>query len=113
MPRLFFAFVLSLVFAGFAQADPATPYLDQKLVDQTVAKAAQLPRIHAMIVALDGKPIVERVFPRPSLDEPVNLKSAYKSIISALTGIAIDERMIKTVNQPILPLLEKRAPHEM
>jgi CubicO group peptidase (beta-lactamase class C family) len=113
MPRLFFAFVLSFVFAGFTQADAAAPYLDQKLVDQTVAKAAQLPRIHALIVALDGQPVVERVFHGPSLDEPVNIKSASKSIISALIGIAIDEGMIKNVNQPILPLLEKRVPHEM
>ena len=113
MPRWVCAFVIGLLFAGFAQANAAAVYLDQKRVDETVAKAAQLPRIHALIVALDGTPIVEHVFHGPGLDHPVNIKSASKSIISALVGIAIDEGMIKTVNQPILPLLQKRAPHEM
>lgn len=113
MRRLSFAFVLGFLFAGFAEADAASLYLDQKRIDQTVARAAQIERVHALIVALDGKPVAEHVFRGPSLDSPVNIKSASKSIISALIGIAIDERMIKDVNQPILPLIEKRAPHEM
>ena len=113
MPRLFFAFVLGFVLAGFAEADAASLHLDQKRIDETVSRAAQIARVHALIVALDGKPIAEHVFRGPGLDTPVNIKSASKSIISALIGIAIDERMIKDVNQPILPLLERRAPHEM
>src|SRR5262245_36666954 len=113
MLRLLCALVLGLLFTGFAQANAAELYLDHKLVDRTVAKAAQLPRIHALIVALDGQPIVEHVFHGPGLDEPVNIKSASKSIISALVGIAIDEGMIRNADQPILPLLEKRAPHEI
>jgi CubicO group peptidase (beta-lactamase class C family) len=113
MLRLLCAFVLGFLFVGFAQANAAAVYLDQRRVNETVAKAAQLPRIHAMIVTLDGQPIVERVFHGPSLDRPVNIKSASKSIISALVGIAIDEGMIKTVSQPILPLLQKRAPDSM
>ena len=110
MLRLLCALVFELLFTGFAQANAAELYLDHKLVDETVAKAARLPRIHSLIVALDGQPIVERVFRGPSLDQPVNIKSASKSIISALVGIAIDEGMIKDVNQPIVPLLQKRAP---
>jgi len=44
------------------------------------------------------------------LDTPVNIKSASKTIIDALVGIAIDRGMIKNVDQPILPLLRNRAP---
>jgi CubicO group peptidase (beta-lactamase class C family) len=113
MPHLLRAVLVAVLFTGFAQANAASIYLDQKRVDVTVAKAAQLPRIHALIVALDGKPIVERVFHGPGLDRPVNIKSASKSIISALVGIAIDEGVIKNVNQPMLPLLRKRAPEDM
>src|SRR5262245_23725815 len=68
MLRLLCALVLGLLFTGFAQANAAELYLDHKLVDRTVAKAAQLPRIHALIVAVDGQPIVERVFHGPGLD---------------------------------------------
>jgi CubicO group peptidase (beta-lactamase class C family) len=113
MLRLLCALVLGWLFTGLAQANAAELYLDRKRVNETVAKAAQLPRIHAMIVALDGQPVVERVFHGPGLDRPVNIKSASKSIISALVGIAIDEGMIKNVNQPILPLLQKRTPEYM
>ena len=113
MRRLLCAFVLGFLLAGVSPGSAASVYLDQKRLAETVAKAAQLPRVHALIVALDGQPIMEHVFHGPGLDEPVNIKSASKSIISALVGIAIDEGMIKNANQPILPLLEKRAPHEM
>jgi CubicO group peptidase (beta-lactamase class C family) len=113
MLRLLPPLLLGFLLAGFAQANAAELYIDNKRVAETVAHAAELPRIHAMIVALDGRPIVERVFRGPSLDRPVNIKSASKSIISALVGIAIDEGMIKTVDQPILPLLKKRAPEAM
>ena len=113
MLRLLRVLLAGLVLTGFAPAKAAEPYLDQKRVAETVAKAAELPRLHALIVAQDGKPIVERVFRGPGLDRPVNIKSASKSIISALIGIAIDEGMIKNAKEPILPLLQKRAPADL
>jgi CubicO group peptidase (beta-lactamase class C family) len=108
-------FLLRILLLGWlliavAPANAASAYLDQKRVQETVAKAAELPRVHALIVAHDGTAVAERVFRGPGLDRPVNIKSASKSIISALIGIAIDEGMIKNVEQPILPLLQKRAP---
>ena len=110
MLRLLPAFLLGLLLTGFAQANAAPAPFDQKRVAETMVRAAELPRIHALIVALNGKPIVEHVFRGPALDRPVNIKSASKSIISALVGIAIDEGIIRNVNQPILPLLRNRAP---
>jgi CubicO group peptidase (beta-lactamase class C family) len=85
-------------------------YIDQARVEQAVTRAGQLPRIHAVMVAHDGKPIVERVFRGPSLDHPVNIRSASKAVISTLIGIAIAQGMIKSLEQPILPLLKQRAP---
>ena len=112
MLRALPALLLGLFLTGFAQPVAAAS-IDQKRVDETMVRAAELPRIHAMIVAVDGKPIVEHVFRGPGLDRPVNIKSASKSIISALVGIAIDEGIITSANQPILPLLRKRAPEYM
>lgn len=110
MVRLLPALVLGLLLTGFAEANAAPAPYDQKRINETMVRAAELPRIHALIVALEGKPIVEHVFHGPGLDRPVNIKSASKSIMSALVGIAIDEGIIRNVNQPILPLLSKRAP---
>lgn len=113
MLRLLPALVLGFLLAGFAQAKAAAVPVDQKRVAETMARAVELPRIHAMIVAVEGRPVVEHVFRGPALDRPVNIKSASKSIISALVGIAIDQGMIRNVNQPILPLLRSRAPGDM
>ncbi len=113
MPRLLRAILLGLLLSGFAEANAAPAPLNENRIAETAARAAELPRIHALIVAVDGKPIVERVYRGPALDRPVNIKSASKSIISALVGVAIDRGMIRNVEQPILPLLKKRVPGEM
>src|SRR5689334_1067340 len=105
--------IVSLVLAGFAAAASAraqpTPF-DQALLAKSVAQAGALPRLHALMIAREGKPVVERVFRGPPLDAAVNIKSASKTIIDALVGIAIDRGLIANVNQPILPLLRARAP---
>ncbi|MEY4879525.1 MAG: hypothetical protein RJB62_994, partial [Pseudomonadota bacterium] len=104
------------VFPAQAQSEMTTatrmplPSIDRQLVDDAVLRAETLPRLHALIVAHRGKAIVERVFRGPRLDQPVNIKSASKTIVSALVGIAIDEGVIASVDAPILPLLESRAP---
>jgi CubicO group peptidase (beta-lactamase class C family) len=113
MLRLLPALLLGFLLTGLAQANAAAVVIDQKRVAETMVRAAELPRIHAMIVAVEGKPIVEHVFRGPALDRPVNIKSASKSIISALVGIAIDQGKIGSADQPILPLLRKRAPGDM
>ena len=89
------------------------PAIDMELVSQTLARAETLDRLHALIVAHKGEPIVERVFCGPNLNHPVNIKSASKTIISALVGIAIEEGLISGTDAPILPLLEARAPAEL
>ena len=90
-------------------AAPSAP-LDAQLLAQTMATAATLPRLRALIVARDGVPVVERVFRGPSLNTPVNIKSASKTIITALVGAAIERGLIKDTAQPILPLLANRVP---
>jgi CubicO group peptidase (beta-lactamase class C family) len=109
MSRGILAIVLAIaaLFADPARAD--TPF-DQALLAQSVARLSAFPRAHALIVARDGKAVVERVFRGPSLDTPVNVKSASKTIIDALVGIAIDRGLIRDASQPILPLLRTRAP---
>jgi CubicO group peptidase (beta-lactamase class C family) len=102
-----------LILSGFAAPSSAraqTSPLDQALLARSVAQAGALPRLHALIVAREGKPVVERVFRGPPLDTAVNIKSASKTIIDALVGIAIGRGLIANVNQPILPLLKARAP---
>ncbi len=87
-----------------------TEGLDATLAAQTVALARTLPRLHAMIVARDGAPLIEDVFRGPDLDTPVNVKSASKSVLSAIAGVAIDRGVLGGVDQPIAAFLSDRFP---
>ncbi len=46
----------------------------------------------------------------PPLDRPVNIKSASKSVLSALVGIAIARGVLTGVDQPVLSVLGSDAP---
>ena len=84
--------------------------LDADLLARAKEQAASLPRLHALIVARDGKILLERAFRGPSLDTPVNVKSVSKSVISTLVGIAIERGAIDGPDQPIAALLPDRLP---
>jgi CubicO group peptidase (beta-lactamase class C family) len=72
-----------------------------------------LPRLRSLIIIRHGVTLAEHRFNGgPSLDRPVNIKSASKTIISALVGIAIDRKLFTGTYQPMLPLLAKEAPAE-
>ncbi|MFW5926374.1 MAG: serine hydrolase domain-containing protein, partial [Myxococcota bacterium] len=75
-----------------------------------VERAAQLEPLHALIVARDGRVLVEERFRGPSLDTPVNVKSVSKSIVSALVGKAIAEGHLEGASQRILPFFRRELP---
>jgi len=101
--------------AAAPAADPGpaparTTGLDPALLDETLARAAKLPNLHALLVARDGTELVGRVFRGPNLDRPVNVKSVSKSVIAALAGIAIERGVLQGVDQRIAPLLDGLVP---
>jgi CubicO group peptidase (beta-lactamase class C family) len=107
--------ILRLVLSLLAMLAPHIAYaaaapFDQAQLSHAVEQIGGFQHAHALIVARDGKPVVERVFRGPSLDTPVNVKSASKTVIDALVGIAIDKGMIASTGEPMLPLLKARAP---
>ena len=87
-----------------------TTGLDPALLTQALAAAEQLPRLHSVIVARDGQTLAEQVFRGPGLDTPVNIKSASKSVLAALGGIAIGRGVFAGVDQPISAFLSDRFP---
>lgn len=55
---------------------------------RTVDGAARLPRLRSLIVLRDGETLAEHRFNGgPPLDRPVNIKSASKSVLSALVPV--------------------------
>lgn len=88
----------------------AAAELDPGLLNRAFDRAAHLPRLHALIVARDGKVMAERAFRGPGLSTPVNVKSVSKTVMSALVGIAIGRGVLTGPDQPIAPLLDGSLP---
>jgi CubicO group peptidase (beta-lactamase class C family) len=62
---------------------------------------AALPRLHSILVSARGSLVFEQHAKGYSATRAANVKSASKSVISALVGIAIDRQLIKGTDQPI------------
>jgi CubicO group peptidase (beta-lactamase class C family) len=72
-------------------------------LDSAADTAAHLPRLHSLLVSWRGKLILERYYNGARRAHAANIKSASKSVLSALVGIAIDRGLIAGVKQPIAP----------
>ena len=79
-------------------------------VEQVLDDASVLAPLRAAIVAIDGEIVAERGYRGYTTARSTNIKSASKSIISALVGIAIDEGVLEGTDQLIAPLLEEDLP---
>lgn len=97
--------------ASQARAAVSSRGLDQAALARTVDAAAQLPRLRSLIVLRHGQTLAEHRFNGgPPLDRPVNIKSASKTVLSALAGIAIEQGVLDGVDQPVLSVLGDAAP---
>ena len=63
--------------------------------------AARLPRLRSLLVSVDGKLVEERYFHGATHSHWANLKSASKSVLSTLIGIALDQGRLGSVRDKI------------
>lgn len=63
--------------------------------------ASKLPTLHSLLVQWQGQLLLERYYRGKRASSLANIKSASKSVISALVGIAIDRGSIRSVSQEI------------
>lgn len=97
--------------ANVAAVASDTKGLDAAMLRDAQARAFALPRLRSLLVLRNGETLAAQAYNNgPSLDRPVNIKSASKSVMSALVGIAIQRGILKGVDQPVLPLLRSDAP---
>jgi CubicO group peptidase (beta-lactamase class C family) len=80
-------------------APPARP-LDRTFAS-AIARASELPRLRSLLISVDGELVAERYFHGATARRAANIKSASKSLIAILVGIAIDRGQIPDVRQPI------------
>jgi CubicO group peptidase (beta-lactamase class C family) len=84
---------------------PPTVGLDSILLEAAYARAATLPRLYSLLVARHGRLEREAYFNGATPRSIANIKSASKSVVSTLVGIAIEEGHLEGLDQPILDLL--------
>jgi CubicO group peptidase (beta-lactamase class C family) len=90
---------LALCGALWASAAPVD-VAAQALLDPVVKAASELPRLYSLVVAQRGTVIFEHYFNGRRATTPANMKSASKSVIAALVGIAADRKRL-SLDQPI------------
>jgi len=87
----------ALVMAAVARP-AAQPALDVRALDEA---ARTLPKLRSLLVSAGGELLFERYYHGATATRPANVKSASKSVISALVGIAIERRLIPGPREPI------------
>ena len=84
---------------------PRPVRLDDARLDAVYARADELPRLRSLIVFHRDTLRRERYFHGARAEQPANIKSASKSVISALVGIALARGHLRDVRQPLSELL--------
>lgn len=92
--------LLLLSIPAQAQTDPRFADLERRAVAH--------PRLESIVVSHNGNIVYER----GPVSQPANIKSASKTIISALVGIAIDKGLLKGSDQKIAPILSSDLPKD-
>lgn len=108
--RAFLSLPLLLAFAPAPRAQEQAKMAGR--VASLLARAEELQRLNAIIVIHDGRIVAERGYRGNSPARPTNIKSASKSIVSAMVGMAIDKGLLDGVEQKIAPLLRAELPED-
>jgi CubicO group peptidase (beta-lactamase class C family) len=88
-----------------ADVDPATAW-NPNSVHEALGK---LPRLYSLLVSRNGELIFERYYNGARANRHANIKSASKSVISTLVGIAIDKGLIPDTRTPIVKYFPELA----
>ncbi len=85
---------------------------DAEITAGIIEQAEAVPRLHALLVLHNGDAVIEHVQAGPGLSAPANIKSVSKTVLAALSGIAIERGLVEGTDQPLVELLRGRVPVE-
>jgi CubicO group peptidase (beta-lactamase class C family) len=88
-----------------AREMPQAVSLDDAKLDAVYARASELPKLRSLLVYQGDSLRRERYFSGARAEQPANIKSASKTVISALVGIALERGQLQDVRQPLSELL--------
>jgi CubicO group peptidase (beta-lactamase class C family) len=104
---LFLALLAAHIHPGHAGDQPDSR---PERVSQVLDAAAEFSQLRTVIIAERGEVLSERGYRGHSVAAPSNIKSASKSIISALVGVAIGKGILEGIDQKVAPLLKQDLP---
>ena len=103
-------FLHLLAFAVALGAAPA--FAQPEALTAILERADGLEPLEAVVIARHGTVIAERGYDGVSVTDPTNIKSASKTVIAALVGIAIDKGLLGGTGQTIAPILVGDLPED-
>jgi CubicO group peptidase (beta-lactamase class C family) len=92
-----------------ASAFAAGPNVNDDAFPGLADNAGELQRLHSLVIAVNGETVFSRAFRGPGLDEPANIKSLSKTVLSAVVGMAIGRSVFAGPEQPVSELLDVPA----
>src|ERR687897_224058 len=100
------ALLLAVLFAAVWSiiaplAEARSTKLEPALHARAMERAKGLPRLRSLLISIEGELVEERYFNGAHAAQPTNLKSASKSLISILVGIALDRGHLNSVRDRI------------
>jgi CubicO group peptidase (beta-lactamase class C family) len=105
MKFAFYGLVLEVFLTAIAmtaiEVQAESKWLEPALQVPAVERANDLPRLRSLLISIDGELVEERYFNGARRSHTANLKSASKSLLSALVGIAFDRGYLKSVQDSI------------
>lgn len=98
---------------GWATANSKDFGMDTKQLDRLIqdVHAQKLVNTHSVLISKEGKLVFESYFDGHNANIPHDLRSASKSISSAVIGIAIDEGIIESVDETLYSFIPKEYQH--
>ncbi len=90
-------------------AKPTVGRLQLTSLGPAADAASKLPRLRSLVVSHHGTIVLERYYNGARAASAANIKSASKSVISALVGIAVSRGLIKSVDQKIVDYFPELA----
>lgn len=92
------------------QSSPSPAATDAVALSRVLDEAAALTPLRTVIVGRNGVILAEHGYRGHKTSDSSNIKSASKTIVSALVGIAIDKGLLEGVDQPMAPILKSELP---
>ncbi len=94
-------FVLICSLTLFSTELAISQQTDSLIIENIIQTADEIPTVRSLIIQQKGTLLVAEGFDDRDLNHPFNIKSASKSIIGLLTGIALEKGFIPSFDEPI------------